>query len=135
MKSRFLRFLKKYWFCFLLSAIIVGGVPFSSHFADLYERGGDNMPINFYDDYLIGIMPLLSLIYGCLSYAILKKAWLQQLILFVIAFIYWFGFDMKNLERLGTYICSVEPIIFSLIGTAITAFICWGIRDIKQTFK
>ena len=135
MKSRFLRFLKKYWFCFLLSAIIVGGVPFSSHFADLYERGGDNMPINFYDDYLIGIMPLLSLIYGCLSYAILKKAWLQQLILFVIAFIYWFGFDMKKLEWLGTYIWSFLPLIFSLIGTGITAFICWGIRDIKQTFK
>ena len=127
-----MNFLKKYWFCFLLSAIIIGGVPFSSHFADLYEHGGDNMSFDFYDDYLISIMPLFSLIYGCLSYAILKKAWLQQLILFVIAFIYWFGFDMKNLEWLGTYIWTFIPLIFSLIGTGITAFICWGIRDMKK---
>ncbi len=135
MKNRFLKFFKKYRFCFLLSAIIVGGVPLSSLFADLYEHGGPMIRFNFHDDYLIFIMPLFSLIYGCLSYAILKKAWLQQLILFVIAFIYWFGFDMKKLEWLGTYIWSFLPLIFSLIGTGITAFICWIIREMKETYK
>ena len=57
---------------------------------------------------------------------------LAGLVLFVIAFIYWFGFDMKNLEWLGTYIWTFIPLIFSLIGTGITAFICWGIRDMKK---
>ena len=132
MKNRFLSFLKKYWFCFLLSIIMVIGMLLSTVFADLYVSGKGYIRFDLQALYLIFGLPLYSLIYGCLSYIKVKKIWLPQLILFLVAFLYWFRFDINALAWAGTFIWSTYPVIFSLIGTVITAFICYLIKSIKE---
>ena len=134
MKNRFLDFLRKYWLCILLSVIMVMGVSLSTRYANLYESGSDSDMIRFdlRDLYLIFGLPLYSLIYGCLSYIKAKKIWFPQLILCIVAFLYWFRFDINALAWAGTFIWSAYPVIFSLTGTTITAFICYIIKSIKE---
>ena len=133
MKNKFSNFLRKYWLCFLLSVIMVLGVILSTHYADLYETGSDSDMIRFdlRELYLIYVMPLYSLVYGCLSYAVLKKVWIPQLILFAIGFIYWFRYGIEALVWEGTYIFSAVPVVFSLIGTGIAIFVCYIIQSVK----
>ena len=134
MKNRFLSFLKEYWFCFLLSIIMVIGIAFSIRYADLYKTGSDGDMIRFDlgDLYLIFVLPLYSFVYGCLSYIILKKAWLPQVILFGVTFVYWFIYGIEALFWEGTYILSAVPVLFSLIGTGIASFIYNMIKSIKK---
>ena len=129
MKNRFLNFLRKYWFCFLLSVIMVVGIFLTTVYADLYEtRGG----LDLEEAYLVLGLPLYSLIYGCLSYIKTKRIWIPQLVLCGISFLYWFRYGMGALFWEGTYIWSMYPVIFSLIGASITAFICYIIKSIKE---
>ncbi len=125
MKNRFLAFLRRYWLCILLSIIMVIGVSLSTRYADLYETGSgaDMIRFDLGDLYLIYVIPLYSFVYGCLSYIILKKVWLPQLILFTTTFLYWFIYGIDALFWEGTYILSAVPVLFSLIGTGIASFI------------
>ena len=134
MKNRFLSFLRKYWFCFLLSIIMVTGIHLSTRYADLYETGsvGDIIRFDLGELYLIYVIPLYSFVYGCLSYIILKKAWLPQLILFTTTFLYWLIYGLDALFWEGTYILSAVPVLFSLIGTGIASFIYHIIKSIKK---
>ncbi len=131
MKVRFLNFLKKYKICFLLSVIMVMGLSLTTRYAYLYESG-DYISFDLRELYLVCIVPLYSIAYGCLSYTIFKKIWFPQLIIFVIAFAYWFRFDTETLDWPGTYIWSVYPVVFSLVGTFITAFIFSIVKSIKK---
>jgi hypothetical protein len=81
MKNRVLNFLKKYWLCFLFSVIMTIGIYVSTCYAHLYESGHGMIRFNLRDLYLIFGLPLLSLIYGCLSYIKTKRVLLPQLIL------------------------------------------------------
>lgn len=134
MKNRFLSFLRKYWFCLLLSIIMVIGIHLSTRYADVYKTGnvGDMIRFDLGELYLIFGLPLYSFVYGCLSYTILKKAWLPQLILFGVTFIHWFIYGIEALFWEGTYILSAVPVIFSLIGTGITSLIYTIIKSIKK---
>ncbi len=134
MKKRFLSFFRKYWFCFLLSTIMVIGITMSTRYADLYKTGSDGDMIRFDlgDLYLIFGLPLYSLIYGCLSYIILKKVWFPQLILFATTFLYWFIYGIDALFWEGTYILSAVPVLFSLSGTGIATFIYNIIKSINK---
>lgn len=115
MKTLLLNFFRKYWFCFLLSIIMVIGIHF--YLGDLY---------------LTYVIPLYSFVYGCLSYIISKKAWLPQLILFGVTFINWFIYGIELFYWEGTYIFSAVAVLFSLIGTGITSFIYTIIKSIKK---
>ena len=134
MKNRFLNFLKRYWLCVLLSIIMVIGISLSTRYANLYESGNDDSMLRFdlRELYLVLGLPLYSLIYGCLSYIKTKKIWVPHLILCTGTFLFWFRFDIKALAWAGTFIWSAYPVIFSLIGTVITAFICYVIKSIKE---
>ena len=132
MKNWFLNFLRKYWLCILLSVIMVIGLSLSTVFADLYESGRGYIRFDLRELYLIFGLPLYSFVYGCLSYTILKKAWLPQLILFGVTFIHWFIYGIEALFWEGTYILSAVPVIFSLIGTGIASFIYTIIKSIKK---
>lgn len=132
MKNRFLNFLKKYWLCILLSVIMVVGISLSTRYAELYKTGSDGSMIRFdlRDLYLVFGLPLYSLTYGCLSYIKTKRIWLPQLILCFVSFLYWFRF-ITTLAA-GTFIWMVYPVIFSLIGASITAFICYVRKQMKE---
>lgn len=133
MKKRFLIFLRKYWFCILLSVIMVVGISLSTRYADLYKTGG--LGFDLHDLYLIYVIPLYSFVYGCLSYAILKKIWHPLLILFATTFLYWFIYGIEAIAWEGTYILSVIPVVFSLIGVLITKFIGEIIKVICKNIK
>ena len=132
MKNRFLNFLKKYWLCILLSVIMVVGISLSTRYAELFKTGSDGSMIRFdlRDLYLVFGLPLYSLTYGCLSYIKTKRIWLPQLILCFVSFLYWFRF-ITTLAA-GTFIWMVYPVIFSLIGASITAFICYVRKQMKE---
>lgn len=132
MKNRFLNFSRKYWFCFLLSAIMVIGLSLSTTFADLYESGRGYIRFDLRELCLVFGLPLYSVIYGCLSYIKIKGIWVPQFILCIITFLYWFRFDIKTLSWAGTFIWSAYPVIFSLIGASITAFIYYIIKSSKK---
>lgn len=138
MKKRFLSFLKKYWFCFLLSVIMIVGIYLSTRYADLYETGsvGDTIRFSLGDLYLIYGIPLYSLISGCLSYIILKKVWIPQMILYFTTCTYFFGTNLIVYKEVDNWknilVFSILPVLFSLIGTAITAFIYCIIKSIKK---
>ena len=133
MKKRFKDFIKKYWLCFLLSVIMILGMYLSDYYSDLYISGRGYIKFDLRELYLIFGLPLYSLIYGSLSYVKSKKIWFPQLILIIVAFLYWFRFDINTLEWAGTFIWSAYPVIFSLIGTSITALIYKIIKAIKQS--
>lgn len=133
MKNRVLNFSRKYWLCILLSILMVVGISLSTRYADLYESGEGYIRFDLRELYLIFGLPLYSLIYGCLSYIKAKSLWFPQLILFLVAFLYWFKFDINALAWAGTFIWSVYPVIFSLIGASITAFIYYTIKSSKET--
>ncbi len=134
MKNRFLNFLRRYWLCILLSIIMVIGVSLSTRYANLYKSGnGDSMlRFDLRDLYLVFGLPLYSLIYGCLSYIKTKKIWFPHLILCTVTFLFWFRLDIKALAWAGTFIWSAYPVIFSLIGASITAFIYYIIKSSKE---
>ena len=135
MKNRLLKFSRKYWFCILLSVIMAFSMFLSTVFADLYLSGKGDIRFDLRELFLIFGLPLYSLIYGCLSYIKVKKIWIPQLILFLVTFLYWFRFDIKELAWPGTYIWSVVPVLFSLFGSAITAFILYIIKSMKEVYK
>lgn len=97
-------FWEKYWLCPILSILIyvINIIGLSSYA-------------------ILLVAPLCAIIYGVLSYIISKKIIMPQLILFVINFACWFGFDRNSLDWAGTYIWSVGPAVFSLVGTLFTA--------------
>lgn len=136
MKNRFFGFLRKYWFCFLLSIIMVIGVSLTTRYANLYVSGRGTIRFDLQAMYLILGIPLFSLTYGCLSFVKLKKAWLPQLIIFVITCIYFFGanliFDKEIDAWKNILFISVYPVVFSLIGTLVTAAVCFVIKSIKE---
>lgn len=136
MKNRVLNFLRKYWLCILLSVFMVMGISLSTRYANLYKSGSDDSMIRFdlRDLYLIFGLPLYSLIYGCLSYIKTKRIWIPQFVLCVSSFLYWLILDVNALAIAwaGTLIWSAYPIVFSLIGSSITAFVYYIIKTTKE---
>ena len=130
MKNRFLSFFRTYRLCLLLSLIMVWGIFVSTNNADLFELG----LLNFRGTYLILGLSILSLIYGSVSYIKTRRIWIPQLILCFVSFLYWFQFDITTLAWAGTYMWAVYPVIFSIIGASLTAFICFVRRQMKETW-
>ena len=136
MKNKLLNFFKKYWLCVLLSVVIVIGISLSTIYADLYETGSDTSMIRFNlrGLYLIYALPVCAFIYGCVSYIKTKRIWVPQAVLGVLLCIHWliFDIDARAIAWAGTLIFSVYPVMFSLIGTLITAFICYLVKSSKE---
>lgn len=128
------KFLRKYWLCFLLSVLMVVGMLLSTVYKDVYESGSEMIRFNLQDVYLIFGIPLVSFIYGCLSYLNTKKTWIPQLIIYSITCIYFFAtnFIMYKELNAGVLWFSLFPVIFSLLGTGITAFIYYVVKSIRE---
>ena len=114
---------------------MVTGVSVAYRYADLYESGNGMIRFDFRDLYLLYGFPIYALLYGIISFINTRRIWIPQLILFAITFAYWFRFDIVRLARADTYIWSVYPVAFSLIGASVTAFICFVIKSIKEDLK
>ena len=127
MKNKFLEFFKKYWLCLLLCVLKCIGKAISTYYADSLVIGSDMIKFDLSDLYLIYVVPIYSLIYGISSYVRTKKIWVPQLILYVITCMYYFGTELIVYKDIGAWknilVFSVCPVIFSLIGVGIVAYI------------
>ena len=136
MKNRFLNFSRKFWFCILLSVIMVIGLSLSTVYAELYETDGGYIQFDLEALYLILGIPLYSLIYGCLSFIKTNKILVPLVIVYLITCIYFLCTNLivdKELDNwISILIFSVYPVIFSLIGTGIASFIYSIIKSIKK---
>lgn len=140
MWTKVLKSLHKYWLCFLLSLLLAAGISLTTHFDDSYISGDGYIQFDLRELYLVILLPVLSFIYGFLTYCITKNAWIPQLILLVIIFLYWFLFHMLEALAGGYHIWAeiiwtIVPVVFSFIGTIISIFVCWIIKYIKEMRK
>ena len=133
MKNRFLR---KYWLCILLSILMSIGIFLSTYYAESYIIGSDMIRLDLSLLYIIYFMPTYSLIYGSLSYINTKKVWVPQQILYFITAISYFCTNLIIDKEIDAWksilVFSVYPVVFSLIGTGITAFIYNIIKSMKK---
>ena len=136
MKNRFLSFLRKYWFCILLSVLMGIGIFLSTYYAESYKIGSDMIRLDLSSLYIIYFIPTYSLIYGSLSYVKIKKVWVPQQILYFITAINYFAINLIIDKEIDAWknilVFSVYPVIFSLIGTGIASFIYNIIKAIKK---
>ena len=135
MKNKLLNFLSKYWLSILLSVIMVLAIFLSDVYSDLCYFGKGYIQLNLWEFYLVFGLPVYALIYGCVSYVKVRKIWIPQLILFIVAFLYWITNGIKALFWTGTYIWSVYPVVFSLIASSVTKLICYIVKEIKEDMK
>lgn len=83
MKNRFLNLLRKYRLLLLLNIFILIATVFSKIFGELYIIKRDFFSFNLHTVYVFAVLPIYSIIYGCLSYIICKKVWFPQMLLVV----------------------------------------------------
>lgn len=135
MQNRFLNFIRKYWLSILLSLIMLLGIPLSIKYSYLYQSDSEVFPFDLSTVYLLCVIPIYSLIYGYLSYVKAKKVWVPQLILYTATFIYFFAVRSTSEVLLDILLFSMYPVAFSLIGSSITAFICYIVKKTKEDMK
>ena len=127
MNKRFLNFLHKYRICFLLILIMYVGFYLSARYSYLYKSNSEIISFNLHHIYCIFVIPLLSLVYGVLSYIFSKKIWIPQIFLFAMMYIVFWGYEVicyGNFDAWIFYVIwSVILVIISLIGTAIVNII------------
>ena len=137
MANGFLKLLRRYSFCLLLSVLMFIGVYLSTYYAESYKIGSDMLTFDLSLLFVIYVIPIFSFIYGSLSYVKIKKVWVPQLIIYFVTFISYFNTNLIMEKEIDAWknilIFSVYPVIFSLIGTSITALIYKIIKAIKQS--
>ena len=130
MKKKLCDFLRKYWFVLLLNLIMLIGTVLSNVFQDLYVDNSGYFTIKLYSIYVIVILPICSAVYGCLSYIICKKIWIQQLFLAITLLL---GFLIVEDIGLTAIIVPIFT-IFSSLSSCITKFFCWLIRETRKSW-
>ena len=133
MKSNFLNFLKRNFIFIILSFVHPLAMLTFKYWGTIVLSNTALGPFRTYDFYVICFLPIFHFIYGCVAYIIIKKIWFPQLILFVSSFVFLIIFNIHML--FNGMALSVISIIFSLIGTIVTSFICWIIREMKENYK
>ena len=136
MKNKFLNRFSKYNICYIIGITIIVGFYLSICYPDFFEIGDDMLIFNFTDIYLILIIPIFSIFYGSISYIKVRKIFLPQLIYYVI---FMLGYLLPtilingNFEKTGGIsILSLYPTVFSLVGTLITALVCYIVKSAKD---
>ena len=87
MANGFLKLLRRYSFCLLLSVLMFIGVYLSTYYAESYKIGSDMLTFDLSLLFVIYVIPIFSFIYGSLSYVKIKKVWVPQLIIYFVTFI------------------------------------------------
>lgn len=136
MKNRFLAFLKRYYILMILGLVHPLAMATTQYWGNIILSRDALGPFRTYDFYLICFLPIFSFIYGCIMYIIAKNIFVSNAVLTVIYFI---CFSVSYLEELlfsthyfySILFFTLFPIIFSMIGSGITAFIYRVIKSLK----
>lgn len=135
MKNKLLNFLKKYWFFVFLNIIMLTGTVLSKVFGDVYVQKNELYSFNLHSIYVFTVIPIYSLIYGCLSYVVCKKIWFQQILLALTLFLGFLITELISVEAngliFGVLILIPCCTIFSILASAITKVIYKAISAMK----
>ena len=135
MKNRFLIFFNAHWFFVLLNIIMLIGTIFSNVFGDVYIQKKSLYSFNLHSVYVFVILPIYSLIYGCLSYVIYKKIWFQQILLAITLLLAFLITELISVEPngliFGILILTPSFTFFSIFTSSITKIIYKIIRTMK----
>ena len=132
--KKILSFIKKNYILIILSfvypMIMLTNIGFLGNIRVGYDELG---PTDVYDIFLVFIVPISSFIYGIITYLITKKALVPN---FISAIIYFVCFSVISLPDyfdalVQIFFFTLFPIIFSLSGSGITAFICMIVKGSK----
>lgn len=140
MKNRFLSFLKRYYILMILSLVHPLAMTTTEHWGRIIITKNALGPFRTYDFYLICFLPIFYFIYGCITYIITKKAFIPNAIPTIIFFIYFSVFYLKDIDFSienfhSMLFFALFPIVFSMIGTLITAGFYKVIKFAKKSVK
>ena len=137
MKKRFLTFLKRHYILMILGLVHPFAMATTQYWGNIIISRDALGPFRTYDFYLICFLPIFNFIYGCIMYIIAKKIFIANAIPTIIYFIYFGFFYLKDfifsIEHFYTMLFfTLFPIVFSIIGTGITAFVYRIIKSLKE---
>ena len=137
MNNRFLVFLKRHYILIILGLVHPLAMATTQYWGNIIISQDALGPFRTYDFYLICFLPIFNFIYGCIMYIIAKKIFISNAIPTIIYFIYFGVFYLKDfifsIEHFYTMLFfTLFPIVFSMIGTGITAFIHRIIKSLKE---
>ncbi len=138
MKKSFLIFLRKNYSLMILSLIHPFLMSTTEYWGKIVIFRNTLGPFRTYDLYLICIVPIIQFLYGCIMYIITKKVFIHNVIPSVIYLLCFGVIYLLNLSTStdGFYsmlFFTFFPIIFSIVGTFITAVILKIIKAIKRS--
>jgi len=116
MKRRFLSFLRKYWLLVLLNIIVLIGTVLSKIFGYIYVVKSEVLSYNFHSIFVLLILPVYSLLYGIVSYAIYKKILYPQILLLATLVL---DFLLIGEFIFGLFLLTPCYIVVSFIGIAV----------------
>ena len=123
MKNRILKFLKTYWWCFLLGILLVAGLRIVDFFCGETVVSDGFLKFTVTDCYLMYVMPLFSVFYGIITCVFLKKVWMPNLILFVTVWIampsFYLDFSFKTIFTLPAFAWPSIVFVFAVVFSAI----------------
>ena len=137
MKNRFLTFLKKYYILIILSLVHPLAMATTQYWGRVIISRNALGPFRTYDFYLICFLPIFNFIYGCIMYIIAKNVFISNAIPTIIYFLCFGVLYLKDLAFSIDYFYSILffslfPIVFSMIGAGVTAFIYRIIKSLKD---
>ena len=136
MKNRFLSFLKKNYITVILSLIYPLVTLTNLGFLGNTVIGYDDLgPTDLFDVYIVFAVPLLHFIYGCIMCRTVKNALIANIITTIVYLICFSVASFPEYELIQVVFFSLFPIVFSLLGTGITALIKLIYKNIKSIYK
>lgn len=127
MKKKFLLFLNDHWFIILLNTLMLIGTVFSNIFGDIYIKKNTLYSFNLHSIYVLVVLPIYSLIYGCISYVVYKRLWSQQILLAIALLLAFLITELIAVESngliIGIIILTPSFTFFSILSCFITKII------------
>ena len=138
MKNRFLKFLQRYYILIILSLVHPLAMVTAEYWGNVIITRGALGPFRSYDFYLVCFLPIFHFVYGGISFIITKKVFIPNFTPTAIYFMYFgalylkkFDFAIENFYSMLFF--SLFPIVFSMIGTLITAGVSKVIKSMKKS--
>ena len=136
MKKHFHNFFYQYRLLVLFNIIMIISTVFSSVMGDIYVVQNEVLSYNLHSIFVLRILPVYSLLYGIVSYAIYKKIRYPQLLLLttlVLSFLFaeLISLDISGLI-VGFFILTPCYMVVSFVGIAVILIPCKLINEIKE---
>ena len=136
MKKHFHNFFYQYRLLILFNVIMIISTALSSVMGDIYVVQNEVLSYNLHSIFVLRILPVYSLLYGIVSYAIYKKIRYPQFLLLtalVLGFLFaeLISLDISGLI-VGIFLLTPCYMVVSFIGIAVILILCKLINAHKK---